>query len=91
MARFVSGRVEWDMLFPEHLARRAKCSGKRQKRTMLPQAKLPFIGSNAWFAHPLRNSCYLKKDKNVPCCRRRNRSASEQTPGLQRYRAGSAI
>jgi len=24
---------------------------------MLPEAKLPFIGSHAWFAHPLRTSC----------------------------------
>ena len=31
LARFASGRVEWDMLFPEHVARSATCSGKDKK------------------------------------------------------------
>jgi len=44
-ARFASGRVEWNILFPENLALRAKFSGKRQKRTMLPQAKYAVIES----------------------------------------------
>jgi len=46
MARFASGRVEDLLLLPEHLAQRARCSGKRQKRTMLPQAK-PAFGSDS--------------------------------------------
>jgi agmatine deiminase len=33
--------VEWNILFPKNLARRAKFFGKRQKSTMLPQAKRP--------------------------------------------------
>jgi hypothetical protein len=45
MARFASGRVEWDILFPGNLALRAKFPGKRQKSTMLPQAKYAVIES----------------------------------------------
>jgi len=45
LARFASGRVEWDMLFPKNLAQRAKFFGKRQKSTMLPQAKYAIIES----------------------------------------------
>ncbi len=45
LARFASGRVEWNMLFPEHVARSATCSGKRQNSTMLPQAKYAVIES----------------------------------------------
>ncbi len=43
LARFASGRVEWNSLIPEHVALRATCSGIRQKRTMLPQAKYAVI------------------------------------------------
>jgi len=33
----------------------------------------------------------VKKEKTVPCCRRRNRSVAEQPPGLSCYRTGSAM
>jgi hypothetical protein len=56
---------------------------KRQKSTTLPQAKYTVIGSRhsekTIFFH--KDLCilqiFVKKDKEVPCCRRRN-----ELPGL---------